>query len=117
MRDRRGFTLIETLIALILLQLGVAALVATAGTMARDLAEAAARRRAHAAARNRVDVIRSAACTSAVSGSARLEAGMEESWRVETRGAGRLVVDSVAVPLGRGRRAFAVSRGWIVCRR
>lgn len=117
MRDARGFTLIETVIALVLLQLGVLALVGTSGAVARDLAEAAARRRAHAAARNRVEILRAAACAEASTGTARLQAGMVEIWRVEAKGAGRLVVDSVTVPLGRGRRASVVSRAFTLCRR
>jgi Tfp pilus assembly protein PilV len=112
---RRGFTLVETLVALVLFQLGMLALVATAGVAARDLAEAVARRRAQGIAAAHAEMLRAAACRGAQAGSALLTAGMVESWRVEVVGAARSVTDSIDVPLPRGRRAAVVARTWTVC--
>lgn len=114
-RSPRGFTLVETLVAIILLQLGVFALVATAGVAARDFAESAARRHVRTAARNRAEALRVSACAGPIAGLSRLGAGMVESWRVEERGPNRVVIAIVSVPLSRGRRASAEARALALC--
>jgi Tfp pilus assembly protein PilV len=114
---RAGFTLVETLVALVLFQLGMLAMVATAGIAARDLAEAVARRRAQDIATAHAEALRSAACRGAGSGSALLTAGMVEHWRVDAVGFGRSVTDSIELPLSRGRRTEVVARTWTVCGR
>jgi len=114
---RTGFTLVETLVALVLFQLGMLALVATAGVAARDLAEAVARRRAQAIASAHAEALRAAACRGTRSGSALLAAGMVETWRVKAAGVGWSVTDSIDVPLPRGRSAAVVARAWTVCGR
>jgi Tfp pilus assembly protein PilV len=114
-RCRGGFTLIETLVALVLFQLGMLALVATTGVAARDLAEAVARRRAQSIASSHAEALRAGACQGAESGSAPLTAGMIERWRVDVVGAGRSVTVSIDVPLPRGRRAEIAAHAWTVC--
>lgn len=114
---RAGFTLVETLVALVLFQLGMLALVATAGVAARDLAEAVLRRRAQAIASAHAEALLAGACRGAQSGSARLHGGMVEHWRIETVGVGRSVSDSIDVPLPRGRRVSVVARASTVCAR
>lgn len=112
---RAGFTLVETLVALVLFQVGIIALVATAGVAARDLAEATLRRRAAQVAAARVEVLLGSACLAATSGSAVLNGGLREWWRVEAEGSSRSIVDSVEALLPRGRRASVVVRAWALC--
>ena len=112
---RQGFTLVETLVALVLFDIGMLALVATASISARDLAEAVVRRRAHVIATSRVEVLRAGACHGSPAGSAPLPAGMVERWRVDVLGPGRSITVTIDVPLPRGRRAEIVASGWTVC--
>ena len=115
MRKRSGFTLVETVVALLLLQLGMLALAATAGVAARDLADTLVRRRGLAIARSRVDELRSIACASPGAGARTRRGGMVESWRVDAAGRARSVTDSVSVLLSRGRRGAVVARAWVLC--
>jgi Tfp pilus assembly protein PilV len=112
---RRGFTLVETLVALVLFQVGMFALVATAAVSARDLAEAVARRRAQVIASSHAELLRADACRSAPAGSAALTAGMVERWRVDVVGVGRAVTVTVDVPLPRGRSVEVAASAWSVC--
>ena len=114
---RDGFTLVETLVALVLLQLGVLALVATAGVAARDFAEATALRRGRVVARNRAESIRATACGAASGGSIAHGTGIVETWRVEASGTSRVIVASASVRLPRGRRAAIEARAWTICPR
>lgn len=118
MRNTRvGFTLVETIVALVLLQIAMLALAATAAVAARDLSDALARRRAFAIARSGADGLRSRACASADAGTRALAGGMVEHWSVSASGSARAVTDSVSVPLTRGRRAAAVATAWVLCDR
>jgi Tfp pilus assembly protein PilV len=114
-RRRLGFTLVETLVALVLLQIAMLALAATAMVAARDLSDALIRRRAYEVARNRTDFLRAGACASGGSGAHSRTAGLVEYWRVESAGASRAITDSVSAPLTRGRVATSVSRAWVIC--
>ncbi len=111
---RSGFTLIETLVALVVFQIGMLALAGTAGVAARDFSEAMLRRRAMTVAKNRAEALRVTACDSPESGTAILPA-MVEHWRVDVSGVSRAFFDSVVVLLPRGRREAVVARGWSVC--
>jgi Tfp pilus assembly protein PilV len=117
LRGRSGFTLVETIVALVLLQLGMLAMAATAGVAARDLADARAHRRAQVISQGGVHRLRPTACAALSSGSRTHAGGLVEHWRVETQGPVRIVSDSVSVPLSRGRRSAAVNRAWIACGR
>ncbi len=115
MLTRHGFTLVETIVALVLLQIAMLALAATAGMASRDLADAVMRRRARALAASRVEVLRSTACSAANSGSRVLEAGMVEHWRTDVIGAARSLTDSISLKLPRGVRGAAVTKAWVLC--
>ena len=116
MSRRRGFTLIETIVALVLLQIAMFALAGTAAVAARDLSDALSRRRALAVARNRTDGLRAGACSTSGAGVQFLAGGMVEHWRVDAAGVARSITDSVTVPLTRGHSTSAVSRAWTLCR-
>lgn len=114
-RVRRGSSLIEALIALVLFQFGMLAMVATSAVAARDLAEANRRVRAHALAANRVEHLRALACSSSAAGSMSWPGGLTEYWRVDASGTRRIISDSVELLLPRGRRASHVIQAHVLC--
>jgi Tfp pilus assembly protein PilV len=114
---RRGSSLIEALIALVLFQFGMLALVATSAVAARDLAAAHRHARAQALATNRVEQLRARACPASVAGSMSWPGGLTEYWRVEASGTRRIISDSVELLLPRGRRASHVIQAHVLCPR
>jgi prepilin-type N-terminal cleavage/methylation domain-containing protein len=112
---RNGFTLIEALVALVIFALGMLAVVATSAATARDLG--IAHRRAHALtlARDRVGSLHAVACAAPEAGSALGAGGFLEIWRVEVDGRRRIVVDSVAFAVARGRMTSVVVRAAAIC--
>jgi len=112
---RNGFTLIETLVALVIFEFGMLAVVATSAATARDLG--IARRRAHALAlaRERVGSLTATACAFPETGSRLVIGTFQETWRVEIHDRRRVVVDSIAFPVARGRRAGVVVRASAIC--
>lgn len=112
---RRGFTLIESLMALVLFQIGVLALAATTVVAARDLATANRRVRAHAVAAYRVALLRGTACHATASGGLTRPGGLTERWSVAASGAGRIVADTVTIALPLGRTETVVATAWLLC--
>lgn len=113
MRNRAGFTLIETLVALVLFQFVMLALAAGAAVAARDLAKVRRLDRAHDTARNRVERLASQ-CPDPSAGTTETSA-FEEHWRVEIIDRRRLVTDSVAYMSSDGRPGFVVARRAVLC--
>jgi prepilin-type N-terminal cleavage/methylation domain-containing protein len=111
---RRGFTLIETLVALVLFQIGMLAVAASGAVAARDVATARRIAWARDLARNRVEALRAAACAAPSQGSAGIIGGAEH-WSVTPAGDAREIVDSVSFALPAGRFGFVVVRGAILC--
>jgi Tfp pilus assembly protein PilV len=113
---RRGFTLLETLVALLLFQVGMLAVAATGAVAAREVAAARRAAEARAAARNRIESLRPAVCASAASHASTVVApGIEEHWRVGIAGSSRDVTDSVVYTLPAGRRGTLVLRAAVLC--
>jgi len=112
---RNGFTLVETLVALVLFEFAMLALTAMSAVAARDLATARLRTQARAVATYRVESLRSTACGSAAKAARDSSAGLIEHWRVDVRGRGRDITDSVVFALPRGRRGTVVVRGAALC--
>lgn len=112
---RRGSSLIEALLALVLLQFGLLATIAASAVASRDLAAANRRVRAQEVARGRVDGLRVNGCAAAAPGSMRWPGGIEEHWRIDAVGMLRVITDSVVMVLPRGKRAAHVRRGWVLC--
>lgn len=113
MRNRTAFTLIETLVALVLFQFAMLALTAVAAVAARDLATARRIDRAYDAARNRVERLASQ-CPDPAAGTVGTSAFVEH-WRVEIMDRRRFVTDSVVYVKNDGRAAFVVARGTVLC--
>ena len=116
MSHRSGFTLVETIVALVLLQIAMLALAGGAAVAARDLSDSLTRRRALALARNRTEGLRAAACIAGGAGVRALPGGMIEHWRVDAGDVARAITDSVTVQQTRGRTTSVVSRAWVLCR-
>jgi Tfp pilus assembly protein PilV len=114
---RSGFTLVETLVALTLFQIGMLAVAATGAVAARDVAIARRTALARDIARNRVEILRAGACGAGAGGGSATAAGVEERWRIEVAGASRVIVDSVSFALPAGRRGSVVIRGAALCPR
>ena len=103
---RHGFTLVETLVALVLVQFGLLAVAAASGIATRDVATATLAARARDAARERIELLRVTACSSAIEGS-HSAAGLREHWSVRGDTV-RIIRDSVDYPLPRGKRGHLV---------
>lgn len=112
---RHGFTLVETLIALVLVQFGLLAVAATAGLAARDVAIATRETRARETARERVEQLRAGACSADAEG-AHVVTTHREFWRVSGDSLMRVVRDSVDFPLPPGRRGQYVLEERVLCR-
>lgn len=113
---RSGFTLIETLVALVVLEFAMLALAAASAVAARDLAIAHRSVRAQSLARNRVELLWAAACSTPANGTATITDGFTERWSVETAGDRRNIAVSVEFALPRrspGRVALNTSA---ICR-
>jgi Tfp pilus assembly protein PilV len=111
---RGGFTLVEVVVALLLFELGMLALTGVAAVAARDLASANRTARAHALARNRVEMLRSARCPPPASGSTSAS-GTTERWRVTAEKNTRRIADSVEFTLPSGRVRRVIREAWILC--
>ncbi len=108
MRDRRAFSLIELLTALVLLAVGLAAYARAAGAVARLENDALVRRLVAAALQARLDTLRAQACGTARAGESH-QAGVHERWSVAPQGR-HLVLDvrvevPARPPLSRGLSA------------
>jgi Tfp pilus assembly protein PilV len=112
---RRGVTLLEVLVALVLLEFGMLALMVTSAVAARELGVANRRMRAQWLAADRVERLRASACEAAQSGQATAPGAMSESWNVQVVGARRIVTDSIEIPLPNSRRESVVVRAWLLC--
>jgi prepilin-type N-terminal cleavage/methylation domain-containing protein len=109
---RDGLTLVEVLIAIVVLGIGVAALASTSGTVTRMIGRGKVETRAAQAASSRMESLRLAAhetsprCTSPsfASGGPVLSGSMTESWQVPTSGKRRRVRVTVTYLTVRGPR-------------
>jgi Tfp pilus assembly protein PilV len=112
-RNRPAFTLVETLVALVIFQFAMLALAAGAAVAARDLGAARRVTTAHAMARNRVERLGAMSCPA---GQGTLRSGAyTEHWRVEQADDRRLIRDSVVFATPSGTVGFVVARGARLC--
>jgi Tfp pilus assembly protein PilV len=96
-RSRRGATLVELLVALLLFDMSLLSLVAVSAVAVRRVGEAGRRNRAAIAATSRLEWLASGPCSSAPSGSATLEPGVTERWVSTPIGGGQELLDSVSI--------------------
>ena len=112
---RPGFTLAELLVALLLVNCALVALVSTSAATARWLASAGARTRAASAAVARVERLASQSCAVASSGSVDAR-GLREWWSVDREDDGsRSLSDTVEYLSLRGARRTAGASARTLC--
>ena len=98
-----GYTLIETIVALLLFTIGALALVTTSALVGREMNTNAVRERAGRMAASRLEILGSA-CQVAESGNDRFQR-IDSEWSVAVLDSARLsVVESVSYPTPNGRR-------------
>lgn len=81
MRDTRGFTIVEALVAVLILNVGLLGLVTTAGLVTRMIGQGRQATMAAALAGERLETVRSLGCPAAGSGSETRD-GVTVGWEV-----------------------------------
>lgn len=94
LRTRPGFTIVELLVATVLIQVGLLATVAASAVLVRTVRDEESRWVAVQLASNRIERLGAAPCV-AVAASAVSGAGVHESWRMTVSSGVREVRDSV----------------------
>ncbi len=124
MRDTRGFTLVELLVAITVLSVGILALAASSGSITRSLTGSRNATAAAQLAARRVDMLRAAAASTrprcaapsfAGSAAAVLTGVVTETWTVPTTGQLRDVRVIVSYPRGGGKTAVDTVASLIAC--
>lgn len=112
---RRGFTLVEVLVALVVVAVGLLG-VAGSSAIALRAANAAVREQAAVSrARTRLALIESAGCVGAASGEHRVAAGLSDKWSVGPLANGARLVDVSADWDDVGRRRTVTLRSALLC--
>lgn len=106
MTGRRGFTMVEVLIAILVLSVGLLGLVASAAVTTRMIGQGQRYGEASTMAGQRFEMLRSQSCPS-MSGGSSLDGRFAVTWTVQTVAAGRARGVRVVVqsPTPRGMRA------------
>ena len=105
--DTRGFTIIEVLIAIVILSVGVLGMVGSAGLVSRMIGQGKRNTQAALVAQQRMETIRETAlstnprCTALANGTA-TTSGVTENWRVTGAGRSRRIRVIVTYPTNRG---------------
>ena len=114
-RRRRAFTVVEVLVALVVVTVGLLG-VAGASAMALKASNAALRERAAITrARTRLALLVAAGCTNASDGEVRVAGGVVERWSVGPTLAGVRLVEARAQWDDAGRRRVSLLSGALLC--
>lgn len=110
-RHRRGFTLVELIVALLIVDVALLALVGSGTTLSREVAIAALRARAEAGATARMERLASESCSGAAFGDSVWAPAVHEWWTV-ARPTGNTVEisDSLVYTTSGGASHFFVLR-------
>lgn len=123
-RNEKGLSLIELLVAIVILSVGMLMLAGGSLFVTRDLTRSRLATRATSVAQARLDLLRAYAastspgCTAsgfASSASATVVSGVTLSWIVPTSGANRQIQVISSYPYGRGKYAVDTLRGNVAC--
>lgn len=105
--DRRGFSLIEVVVAIMVLAVGVLGLAATSTVVTRQIGGGAQQNTAANLAASRFERMRARDCTTLTSAGAPVEtSGVSELWTVTADIDSRVLRDSVWYETTRGVRGF-----------
>jgi prepilin-type N-terminal cleavage/methylation domain-containing protein len=115
-RARGGFTLVELMVAVLLLGVGLAGLIATSGAISRMMGGSIRESTASTIASSRFEKLRGSACASIVTGTATTY-GVTESWKVTKINARTFdVTDSLSyVPISRRSTVKQAYRSYVTC--
>ncbi|HSC32079.1 MAG TPA: prepilin-type N-terminal cleavage/methylation domain-containing protein [Gemmatimonadaceae bacterium] len=103
-RNNRGFTIVEVLVAIVIMAIGVLGLAGTAASVSRLIGGGAQQTIAANVAISRFEQMRSTTCASVTSGTATTR-GMTEHWHVKSIAASvDSVTDSVTYTAAGGRK-------------
>jgi prepilin-type N-terminal cleavage/methylation domain-containing protein len=107
-RSRSGFTLLEVIVAIVLIDVGLLSLVAGSAVLIRRSTETRAETLALHAANNRLEALRSGSCAvHGLSSGVALGASFREDWSIEPQAAGtRDLRDSISFVVQ--RRAHSI---------
>ena len=97
MKNRRGGTLIELLVALLLLDLALLALASVGAVTAKRIGDAGRRSRATIAAANRLERLSALPCATMTGGSVQLEPRVFETWSATRVGSYVELTDSIEI--------------------
>jgi prepilin-type N-terminal cleavage/methylation domain-containing protein len=113
---RRGFTLLELMVTVLLLGVGLAGLVATSGAVSRMMGGSSRESVAATLAASRFETLRGVSCASITAGSA-TSRGITESWSASKVNAHMYdVLDSVSfVPISRNGTVKQAYRSYVKC--
>ena len=101
-RGRDGFTVIEVIIAIVILSVGIIALASTAGLVTRMVAQGQRYSEAAQLANRRFELLRAESCTTLAAGST-TSGQFTETWTIATVGTGgRRFTVVVVSPTGTG---------------
>lgn len=105
MKSERGFTIVEILVAIMVLSVGLMGLVTTAGLVTRMIGQGARYTEASALANERIEILRSQGCPAA-GGGTETRGAFTITWRVVAMAApkGRGLFVNVQSPTTRGSR-------------
>jgi prepilin-type N-terminal cleavage/methylation domain-containing protein len=92
---RDGFTLVELMVAVLVLSVGLLGLLSTSAVVARMVGKAGRQAVAASVAETRFEKLRSSDCSALAAGSASARAGIQESWRVQRVARAVIITDSV----------------------
>ena len=92
---RHGFTMVELMVAVLMLTVAMLGLLSTSAAITRMMGKSGRRALAASVAESRFEKLRSVDCTLLTNGSATARAGIDESWVVERRSRAVIVSDTV----------------------
>ena len=113
MSDRRGFTIVEVVIAIVIFSLGILGLVGTAASVTRMVARSQQQNKAATLSANRLEILRATRCASMAGGSA-TDGRYSIAWTVADTGQAKKVTITVSMPTARGIRTDTTS-SYISC--
>ena len=110
MKDRRGFTIVEVLVAVMVLAVGILGLVTTAGLVTRMIAQGQRYTRVSTLASERFEILRAQRCPAVGTGTETRDTYIIDWSVADTAGGrGRVIAVSVTSPTGRGMRTDSFS--------